>query len=165
MREVATSPEAALWLLLPALPISLWVAWSDMARLRIPNPAVAALTVGFFAIGPIALGWSDYFWRWTHLPVVLAAGVALYAGRLVGAGDAKFAAAAAPYVALPDLRAVLLLFAAVLLAAFAAHRLAMHSPLRALSPDWASWSSGRRFPMGLALGGTLVGYLALAAAR
>jgi len=66
-------------------------------------------------------------------------------------------------VALGDAGSVALLFAAVLLAAFATHRLARLSPLRRLAPGWASWDAGRKFPMGLALGPTLALYLALVA--
>ena len=44
-------------------------------------------------------------------------------------------------------------------AAFVAHRIAKHTPLRRLAPEWHSWDSGARFPMGLALGGTLAIYL------
>jgi prepilin peptidase CpaA len=39
----------------------------------------------------------------------------------------------------------------------------MYSPLRRLAPDWQSWHTGKKFPMGLALGGTLAIYLSLGA--
>jgi len=51
------------------------------------------------------------------------------------------------------------LFTANLLAAFVAHRIARGSGLRRLAPGWKSWSAGKEFPMGLALGGTLAIYL------
>jgi prepilin peptidase CpaA len=81
----------------------------------------------------------------------------------MGAGDAKFIAAAAPFVHPGDIRLVIAVFAAALLAAFATHRLIRHSPLRRLAPDWQSWQSGARFPLGFALGGTLAAYLLLGA--
>lgn len=155
-----TSVQAG-WFLLAALPISLYIAFMDMKALRIPNVAVYALVAGFAVLGLIALPLADYLWRWTHLVVVLAIGMVLNALRLLGAGDAKFAAAAAPMIALPDLGLLAYVAAAAFLAAFVAHRIARHSPLRRLAPDWASWTSGKRFPMGLALGMALVGYLAL----
>ena len=62
---------------------------------------------------------------------------------------------------LGDLRFLMALGAAVTLAAFLAHRIAKMTPLRRLAPDWKSWSSGKRFPMGVALGGTLAIYLVL----
>jgi hypothetical protein len=79
--------------------------------------------------------------------------------------DAKFAAAAAPFVMVDDLATLAWIFVASVFAGFFAHRIAKHSPLRKLVPDWESWTSGRRFPMGLPLGMTLVGYLVLAAVQ
>ncbi|MGB5559385.1 MAG: prepilin peptidase [Paracoccaceae bacterium] len=157
------STYAALWFLPFALPISIWVAWNDMKFMKIPNNAVMALTVVFLVIGLIALPFEEYAWRWLHLVVVLAIGFVLNMIGSIGAGDAKFAAAMAPFVALGDLRMMLFLFAAVLLAAVATHRMFKRSAVfRARTPDWASWSKSD-FPMGLALGGTLIFYLAAAA--
>ena len=81
----------------------------------------------------------------------------------MGAGDAKFAAAAAPYIAVGDSRLLLAIFAANLLAAFVTHRLAKYSALRRIAPGWHSWDKGWDFPMGLSLGGTLAIYLMLGA--
>lgn len=154
------SSYAALWFLPFALPISIWVAWSDMKFMKIPNKAVTALAIVFLIIGLIALPFEVYAWRWTHLFVVLAIGFMLNMIGSIGAGDAKFAAAMAPFIALGDLRMLLFLFAAVLLAAVATHRLFKSSAtFRAKTPDWLSWTK-RDFPMGLALGGTLIFYLA-----
>lgn len=151
----------ALWFLPVAIPVGLWVAWNDMARMKIPNVAVYTLAFGFILLGPFALGWDAYFWRFGHLLTVLAVGIVLNAAGVFGAGDAKFAAAAAPFVAFSDLSLILYLFAACLLAGYAAHRIVKFSPLRRLVPDWESWTAGKRFPMGLPLGMTLITYLAL----
>jgi len=160
---LAQSAAAGLWFLPFATPVALWVMWSDMATMRIPNKAVLALVAVFAAVGLLALPFEEWLWRWAHLAVVLALGFVLSAARLLGAGDAKFAAAMAPFIALPDLGVFLPLFAAILLASFAAHRLVRAVPaLRGLSPGWASWES-RQFPMGLALGAGLVAYLGLVA--
>ena len=157
-----TPPVAALWLLIPAVPIGLYIAFTDLKEMRIPNHAVLALALGFALFGLIGLPFADWAWRWLNLIVVLAAGIGLYAIRAVGAGDAKFAAAAAPYFAAADWLSVVLLLSALLLASWATHRLA-RALLRSLTPDWKSWTTGKRFPMGLTLGPTLIAYLALAA--
>lgn len=157
---MALTGQAALWFLPFALPISIWVAWSDMKFLKIPNVAVLALVAVFLIIGLIALPFDEYAWRWLHLVVILVIGFALNVIGSIGAGDAKFAAAMAPFVALGDLRILLFLFAAVLLAAVLTHRLFRRSAsFRARTPDWLSWTKPD-FPMGFALGGTLVFYLA-----
>ncbi|MGR3519129.1 MAG: prepilin peptidase [Roseovarius sp.] len=158
-----TPATAALWFLVFTTPICLWVAWSDLRSMKIPNKAVIALVCVYLAVGIAVLPLPDYLWRLSHLAILLLAGIAANAAGLMGAGDAKFIAAAGPFVALGDASAVMLLLAGVLLAAFATHRLARISPLRRLAPGWASWHSGRRFPMGLALGPALALYLALAA--
>ena len=94
---------------------------------------------------------------------MLAIGFVLNAIANVGAGDAKFAAAAAPFFFPAHLPIILPLFAAFLLGAFAAHRLLRAIPaVRRATPDWVSWSR-KDFPMGLALVGTFVTYLALLA--
>lgn len=143
-------------------PICVWVAWSDMSEMRIPNKAVMALAAVFVLLGLFVMPLPDYLWRLSHLLIVLLAGIAMNAAGMIGAGDAKFAAAAAPFIALADLRLLLALFAANLLAAFVTHRIAKHSALRRLAPEWQSWSRGWDFPMGLSLGATLAIYLALA---
>lgn len=155
---------AALWFLPFVVPVCLWVIWSDLSAMRIPNLAVVALAGIFVLVGLVALPLADYPWRLLHLVVVLVAGIAVNAAGLVGAGDAKFAAAAAPFVALGDLPLVCIAFAACLLAAFVSHRIAKHTALRRMAPDWKSWSRGKKFPMGFALGGTLALYLGLGVA-
>jgi len=158
---MALGSTTALWFLPFALPICLWAAWSDLKFMKIPNKAVLALFLVFVLIGPFALPLAEYPWRFAHVAVVLVAGFVMNLGGLLGAGDAKFAAAMAAFVPLADLRIFLILFAAVLLAAFATHRAARALPrLRAATADWKSWGA-KDFPMGLALGGALIFYLAL----
>ena len=64
---------------------------------------------------------------------------------------------------LGDLRFMIALFAACLLAGYTAHRIAKFTPLRRMAPDWESWSRKRDFPMGLPLASTLSIYLLLGA--
>lgn len=154
--------STALWFLPVALPVAIWVAWSDMAAMRIPNAAVLTLMAGFAVLGLVALPLSGWAWGWAQFAIVLAAGFVLNMARLMGAGDAKFAAAMAPFVAPGDALWFLMLFSLVLLAAFATHRGVRAVPaLRGLTPEWESWRRSD-FPMGLALGGALALYLILA---
>lgn len=161
----ALQPGAALWFAPFVLPICLMIAYSDLARMRIPNVMVAALLLVFVVIGPLALPFETYLWRLVQFLPVLLVGVLLNASGMIGAGDAKFMAAAAPFVAPGDLRLVLVILAANLLGALIAHRLVRATPLRRLAPQWESWSRPGEFPMGLALGATLALYLAAAVLR
>jgi prepilin peptidase CpaA len=145
-----------------ALPICIYVAFSDMRDMRIPNQMVVALFLVYAIVGVFALPIDVYAWRYLHVVVVLVAGIALNAGGVMGAGDAKFAAAAAPFVHLGDVRFLVALFAANLLAAYVTHRIGKYTGLKKIAPHWASWTNPK-FPMGLALGGTLALYLGLGA--
>lgn len=156
---LAASAHEALWFLPFVIPVALWVAWSDMKFMKIPNKAVMALGAVFAIVGLMALPLPEYGWRWVHLAVVLAIGFVLTIAGLIGAGDAKFAAVMAPFIALEDARVFLGIFMASLLAAFAAHRLMRALPaFRNATPDWASWTNPK-FPMGLALAGSLLIHL------
>ncbi|MDT8328407.1 MAG: prepilin peptidase [Roseovarius sp.] len=153
----------ALWALPFVLPICVWVAWSDLRTMKIPNMAVLSLVAIFVVIGFVALPLSDYAWRFAHLAVMLGVGIAANAIGAMGAGDAKFIAAAAPFVALGDISTMAIVFLITFAGAYFTHRLAKNSPLRQLAPDWKSWSAGNKFPMGFALGATLAVYLGLGA--
>lgn len=149
---------AALIFLPFCLAIGIWVAWSDMRAMRIPNVAVLTLAAVYLVIGPFVLPFSAWLWGWALGAIVLVAGFVLNAAGALGAGDAKFAAAMAPFFVGSSLRLDLGLFAACLLGAFAAHRLLRATPFRRAVPDWASWTHPR-FPMGLALAGMLIFHL------
>ena len=116
----------------------------------------------FVVLGPWVLPWGSFGWQLLAMPIFLILGILVNAMGLFGAGDAKFIAAAAPFVWAADARLVGLVFMANLLAAYLAHRMAKHTALRALAPDWASWDAGAKFPMGLPLATSLMIYLAIA---
>ena len=159
---MAITAFAAMWFLPFALPICIWVALSDLKHMKIPNKAVLALMVVFLVVGPFVLGFpTEFFWRLLHLVVVLVIGFALNMAGMIGAGDAKFAAAMAPFFPLGDMRLFMVLCAAVLIAAYVTHRIFRRIPaVTTRSPDWVSWTS-KKFPMGLALGWALATYLAM----
>ncbi|WP_127109431.1 A24 family peptidase [Pararhodobacter zhoushanensis] len=156
------SAPAALWLLIFSTPVALYVAWSDLKAMRIPNLAVLALVAVYAVVGALTLPFVDWAWSWLHLVVVLVIGFVLSLTGGFGAGDAKFAAAMAPFIALGDVRSFLVLLCAVSIAALVVHRVMRVIPaIRRATPDWASWER-REFPYGLALGPALIFYLALA---
>lgn len=147
-----------LWFLPFMLPIAIWVAWSDVKFMKIPNKAVIALFAVYLVVGLFVFPLKLWGWGWALAGIVLLIGFVATAAGMMGAGDAKFAAAMAPFFATGDVRFVLVLFAACLLAAFSSHRLMRATPaFRAITPDWESWTN-KDFPMGLALSGTLIFY-------
>lgn len=153
------SPYAALALLPFSAAIAIWVSWSDMKFMKIPNKAGLAMLLVWLVVGLVMVPIKLWLWGWALAVVVLVAGFVLNAGGAVGAGDAKFAAAMAPVFVQGDLRFIFGLFAACLLGAFVAHRLVGLIPaFRTATTDWLSWTH-KDFPMGLALSGTLIFYL------
>ncbi|MCA0044041.1 prepilin peptidase [Celeribacter litoreus] len=154
---------AALWFLGPVALISFIAAFHDLKRMKIPNDLVLGLAGTYLFMGIFLLPIDTYLWGISHGIVMYPVALFAYAYLGVGAGDGKFAMAMSLFIPLADLSVVLTLFAAFLLAAFAAHRaLRTVSAVRRATPDWVSWDN-KKFPMGLALAGTMVSYLALAA--
>ncbi len=144
------------------LPIALWVAWSDLSRMKIPNIAVLALLGVYVCLGPLFLPFETYLWNYLHFAVVLVIGFVLTtSGAGVGAGDSKFAAAMAPFIMLEHAGTFLWMFGLVIIAAFATHRGFRRIPaVTNALPHWESLHR-REFPMGLALTWALVLYLGL----
>ncbi len=156
---MAITAWSALWYLPFVVPICIWVAWSDMKFMKIPNYAVYSLAVIFVVVGIVALPLVEIPFRLLQLVLVLVIGFALNMIGAIGAGDAKFAAVMAPFLALGDMRFMLYLLAGVLLSAVVTHKIFKRIPaMRDLTPEWESWSN-KKFPMGLALGPALGFYL------
>ncbi|MGB3689700.1 MAG: prepilin peptidase [Jannaschia helgolandensis] len=149
-----------------SLPICLWVAYTDLTQMKIRNEAVLALFVTFVVSGIFLMPFTEYLWRYLHLAVILAVGFGLSTIRALGAGDAKFAAAMAPFVAAGDIAEVMILFAGLLVVTWVAHRLIRMIPaVRSATPGWKSWSEPKDFPMGITLAATQLTYLGLAATQ
>lgn len=153
-------------LLILCLPVCLWVAYSDLRWMKIPNKTVGVL-LGIYVVAGLALIPFDYWaWRWVSLIVVLVIGFILNAAAGWGAGDAKFAAAAAPFISQKpfDIEMTLILLSVFMLATLGLHRLFRSIPaVRRATPDWVSWSRKLHVPVGVALAATLVTYLAMKA--
>lgn len=161
MDLVLTSKEAIALLPVAAV-VGAWVMVSDLREMRIPNRAVLGLLAAFVVIGFFLLSPADLAWRLGQGLVVLVIGFILNAAGLLGAGDAKFAAAMAPFIAPGDVLAVLAIFSVLTVLSLLVHRLALRLPgLRPRLEKWASWQRLREFPMGVPLALTLIVYLAL----
>lgn len=156
---MGASASSAMWFLPFIAPICVWVAYSDLSTMKIPNKAVLAMIVGFLVVGLIALPFPEYWPRLINFVVVLLIGFLLTMTGFVGAGDAKFAAAMALFIDRSDVPSVLILFGLVAFFSIIGHRLAKATPLRKLAPHWESWTREKDFPMGLPLAATLLGYL------
>lgn len=158
---VSLTFQETAWFLPICLPVCLWVIHSDLRDMRIPNAAVLILLMAFLCIGPFLLALDLYGLRLLQGALVLLAGFVVTSLGLVGAGDSKFAAAMALYVAAADALVVLMVFSGIVILSFAAHRTARAIPaIRRATPAWTSWEQTSTFPMGIALAPTLIIYLA-----
>ncbi|MFN4159914.1 MAG: prepilin peptidase [Gemmobacter sp.] len=148
-------PALFLWFLPFTLPIAGWVAWSDMARMKIPNRAVLSLAA-VWVLSLVILPWQYAVVGVVLMVVTLVITFFLNMGGLVGAGDAKFAAAMAPFFTGADLPQLAYLYAACCIGALVVHRGARAVPaIRRMAPGWKSWTSPK-FPFGLSLAGLLI---------
>jgi prepilin peptidase CpaA len=176
----AITPHQATVFGLLTLPVTAWVIYTDVTTMKIKNMAVLAMLAIFAVAGLFLLPLSDYAWRWSHFAVVITIGYLAHIASLpVGAGDAKYAAAIAPFVALEDTGAVALLFflltVAMLVLFFVARSVLS---FRGDGPDW-TWVKAEaggatalgktrevmrlKTPFGLALASTISTYFLLAA--
>jgi prepilin peptidase CpaA len=156
----------ALWFAIAAmLPLMLLTAWYDLKHLRIPNWLALAVLAAFLVAGLWGLPFETFLWRLGAGAAVLGVGFGLFAAGLIGGGDAKMAAALAPFVAAEDVPSLLLLYAVVTLALLLVLRLAMQlarhreTGWRAVD-QYARPARERVFPMGLTFAITIAVYLA-----
>jgi prepilin peptidase CpaA len=152
-------PLDALILFPLVLPIALWAAFWDLKYMKIPNLAVLAALAVFVVGGAVLLPFQTYLWALAYFGIALVMGFVLSTLWLVGAGDAKFAAAITPYFIGADPLEVMLLVAICLLITFTLHRIIRGiGPIRRATPDWVSWTH-RQFPMALGMSAVLLIYL------
>lgn len=161
MFDTALTTQQGLWFLIFAAPLCLYVAWNDLRAMKIPTWSTDALALVFVGVGLFVMPFTDYLWRYAHFGVVLVVAMLANAAGVMGAGDSKFLASAAPFVAMDDVGFVFFLLGVGLFFGYFVHRAARAvRPLRNLVPDWESWHQKKRFPMGFPMGGVMIFYLA-----
>ena len=133
-----------------AVPILLWIAWTDFSIMRIRNSAVL-LAVGVFVLTAPLLGLHEAGLRLLAGTVVFAAGFVFFALRMVGGGDVKMAGALMLLVPSGTYALFGTVFsAAMMLAILAIVALRASPALRRSGP--VSLRARGTFPMGVAFG-------------
>ena len=140
------------------LVIGLWTAYYDMREMKITNKTVLALAGVFILIGWLLMPLDVYGWRLLSLVIVLVITFILNAIGVMGGGDSKFIAAAAPFVAAGDWGNVALILSATMISALILLFIAKRTAFRTMTEDWKCWSVRGRIPLGLALGSTMIIY-------
>lgn len=145
-----------------AVPILLWIAWTDFRLMRIRNSAVLAALAVFVLTIPV-IGLSEAGLRFLAGMAVFAAGFAMFAARLVGGGDVKMGAALMLFVPTGTYALFAFLFSAAMLFGIALVLSLRAVPaLRRAGP--VSLRAKGTFPMGIALGLSGVAHLGVLAA-
>src|SRR5688500_16380585 len=133
-----------------AVPILVWIAWTDFRLMRIRNSAVLAALAVFVLTIP-AIGAHEASLRFLAGAAVFVAGFAMFAARMVGGGDVKMGAALMLFVPTGTYTLFALLFsAAMLLGIVVVLTLRAIPALRRAGP--VTLRAKGTFPMGLALG-------------
>ncbi|PVA05797.1 prepilin peptidase [Thalassorhabdomicrobium marinisediminis] len=160
--QVSVTLTQSVAFLIFVAPLCLYVAWNDLRAMKIPTWSTDALAIIFVVVGIFVMPFGEYAWRYSHFFVVLVIAMILNAVGAMGAGDSKFLASAAPFVALEDAFLVLMLLGLGMLVGYVMHRVAGRiSAVRNLVPTWQSWQEHKRFPLGFPMGAVLILYLAL----
>lgn len=161
--DPAYPSDAAAVFLLFMVPIWFYMAWNDMAHLKIRNGLVLLVFGLFLIVGPLVLSWPLFVGQLIQAVVVFGIIVVLFMAGVMGGGDAKFIAAASPFFMREDGIMILMIALACSLGAFTTHRVFRLAGADRTTPLWRSWRSGKRFPLGFSLGAIVCLYLALAA--
>ena len=141
-------------------PLMVYVMWSDLKSLRIPNWVVLAVLGIFLVTGLWGLPLETFLWRLVHAAVFLAIGFAIFAvaGGKVGAGDMKLIAVLVPFIAGAHAMFVLLVYTIVTFAGLMIHRM-IRAYLRGRKTGWLALDQQIYYPVGLILGVTILIYL------
>lgn len=76
----------AIWLLPPALPVALFIAYGDLKFMKITNAAVLLMAGIFLFFGFIALPFYGWLWQIAQMLIMLLVGILAHGLRLMGGG-------------------------------------------------------------------------------
>jgi len=149
-------------LIVPAFFIGVYISWTDMKYMRIPNMACLALFGSFLVLGFLIFDLQDYGIRVAQAFIMLFIGMFLTGIGLVGGGDSKYAAAMAPFIAYTHILQFIFIVGIISFVSIGLHKLIAITPgLKSRTQNWVSWKTHGMFPFGVTLAGSLVAYLFL----
>lgn len=141
-------------------PLMLAVILCDLRLMRIPNRLVGLVLVVAIVSLAMTEPLTEVLWRFCAALVVFAAGLALFAARLMGGGDVKLMAALTLLIPTAALPVFGLLFSACIVLGVIL-LVALRAMSDAQSTRWLSLRDRRRFPLGLSIGMAGLTFVAL----
>jgi prepilin peptidase CpaA len=141
------------------VPVLLFAGYSDLRWLRIPN-RLSILALGLFAVIAVTLPTSELFSRAIAASSVFGIGLALFALRLLGAGDVKLLSVLVLFVPTGLLASFGQIFAAMLLLGTALIVAGRRSHLLD-GLGWKSIDTPGVFPMGISISMTGIIFLGI----
>ena len=146
--------------LIAMTPLMVYVIWSDLKSLRIPNWCVLAVLGVYVVTGLWGLPIETFLWRLAYAAgfLVIGFGIFALAGGKVGAGDMKLITVLIPFVSASDVLFVLFVYGLVTLVGLMIHRL-IRARLRGRKNGWMAIDQAIYYPVGLVLGVTTLIYL------
>lgn len=166
----------ALWVVIATMvPILLYTAWSDIKTLKIPNWIPLTILVIYLITGLWGLPLDVFLWGLGAGVITLVVFILLYAlldsmgiGG-IGAGDLKLLSAVIPFMFAADLLMILVFYFIAVMAVWIVFTIAWkrkqhESALASLNQEGTRY--GRRTPpMGVAIAGAMIAYLAVMGLR
>lgn len=151
----------AIIFLVLTFPFCIYATWTDLKFLKIPNIVPISLVVVFVITGPFVLPLQEYGLSLLYGFIALLISLVIFAARMVPGGDLKYTSAIIPFVDTGELLSFALFVSLCSIVAVFTHL--VFGWLGLAPSDWASWGKHgwkRRFPLGFALSGGLITYLA-----
>jgi prepilin peptidase CpaA len=143
-------------------PLMLYVIYSDLKTMKIPNKAVLAVFAVFLATASWGLPFDTFLWRLLAGLIAFVIGYFVYmaSGGNIGGGDVKLLAALVPFVPLDGVLFVLGVFALSSLALILFHQ-AVRIGFRKRTTGWKTFDQAVYVPLGVALGFTMILFLGM----
>lgn len=138
-----------MWSFVFLAPVLIYAAYTDLRWLRLSNK-LCLLTLALGCVVCAGLPFEEALGRLTIAVLVFCLGLALFAVRVVAAGDVKFLSALMLFVPTPDLVLFSQIFSVALLVGVVLVVTGRRIPAFAQS-NWQSMSTPRVFPMGISI--------------
>lgn len=150
------------------IPALVYVVWTDLKTMRIPNVACLVIFLAFLPTGLAGLDIETFGWRLAHTAIAFFLGYAIFSltSGAIGGGDLKLGIALVPYVPgvyLPLLAQLYIVMSVLTLLVFLGLRAGLRGRTQLAAIEASSTSFMKLpFPFALVLSSTFIAYFVTA---